>query len=99
MDYALPAPARTGGAYRGFALPIRGIDVDLTVGDTRCMFVWGSLLAVIAGGIVGWMMGQARARDRTNRQWMSALEEAKQSGLIDEQQSSDIIRMQGARRG
>lgn len=95
MDYKPIAPC--GPSHPGS--PIRGIDVDLPIGNTAGMFVWGSFLALIAGGIVGWMMGKARGRDQTNRQWMSALEEAKQSGLIDEQQSSDIIRMQGARRG
>ena len=62
------------------------------------MFIWGSVLAVIAGGIAGWMLGANRSRAEVNRQWMSALETAKVDGIIDEQQSSDIIRIQGAER-
>ena len=62
------------------------------------MFFFGGLLAVIAGGIVGWVLGANRSRAEVNRQWMSALEAAKVDGIIDEKQSSDIIRIQNADR-
>jgi hypothetical protein len=62
------------------------------------MFLFGGILAVIVGGLVGFWFGSSRARQSTNSEWMRALEEAKTNGIIDEQQSSDIIRMQGSSR-
>jgi membrane protein YqaA with SNARE-associated domain len=59
---------------------------------------WGSIIAVILGGLVGWWLGGTRATSAVNQQWMRALEEAKTDGIIDEQQSSDLIRIQDSHR-
>jgi hypothetical protein len=59
---------------------------------------WGSILALIAGGLIGWWWGRTHSRNAVNRQWMSALESAKVDGIIDEDQRSTIIRMQGSQR-
>jgi membrane protein YqaA with SNARE-associated domain len=62
------------------------------------MFLFGGIIAVVLGGAVGWWLGASRAQQNVNAQWMRALEEAETDGIIDEHQSSDIIRIQGDRR-
>jgi len=56
--------------------------------------LFGGILAVVLGGAVGWWIGASRATSAVNSQWMSALEQAKTDGILDETQSSDIIRIQ-----
>ncbi|MFW5688184.1 MAG: hypothetical protein ACOC1U_01325 [Spirochaetota bacterium] len=60
--------------------------------------IWGSIIALVLGGLVGWWFGSSKATDAVNRQWMRALEQAKSDGIVDEQQRSDIIRIQGSER-
>ena len=60
--------------------------------------IWGSILAVIAGGLFGWWWGSSRTAAKVNRQWMTALEKAKTDNIIDEDQSSQLIRIQDAQR-
>lgn len=57
---------------------------------------FGWILAVLAGGVAGWWFGSSRARSKTNRRWMSALEHARTDNLIDEKTRSELIRIQGA---
>ena len=60
--------------------------------------LFGGILILVAAGIAGWWFGSTRATAAVNRRWMRALERAKSDGIIDEQQRSDIIRMQDAER-
>lgn len=57
---------------------------------------FGWILAVLAGGVAGWWFGTSRARAETTRQWMQALEQAKTDNIIDEDQRSQVIRIQGS---
>jgi hypothetical protein len=56
--------------------------------------LFGGILAILLGGVAGWWFGASRATSAVNRQWMGSLEQAKTDGIIDEQQRSDIIRIQ-----
>ena len=58
----------------------------------------GSIIALIVGGIAGFWFGGSRATSAVNQQWMRALEQATTDGLINEQQRSDIIRIQDSER-
>ena len=60
--------------------------------------LWGGILAVLLGGVAGWWFGGSKATSAVNQQWMRALEEAKTDGIINEQQRSDIIRIQDSQR-
>jgi hypothetical protein len=60
------------------------------------MMIWGSIIALLAGGVIGWWLGRSQAKNTVNRQWMEALEAAKLDGIIDQDQRSTLIRMQGA---
>lgn len=60
--------------------------------------LWGGLLALVAGGLIGWWLGRSQASNTVNRQWMSALESAVVDEIIDEEQRSTLIRMQDAKR-
>ena len=60
--------------------------------------LWGGILIVLLGGVAGWWFGASRATSQVNQQWMRALEEAKTDGIIDEQQRSDIIRIQASQK-
>lgn len=62
------------------------------------MFFWGSIVTLIVGGLVGWWWGQSRTRNTVNRQWMTALEEAETDHIVDGDQRSQIIRIQGSLR-
>jgi hypothetical protein len=62
------------------------------------MLYWGSFFTLLVGGVAGWWFGRIRARDAVNSEWMTALESAKLDTIIDEEQYSQIIRIQSARR-
>lgn len=59
---------------------------------------FGSVIAILAGGLIGWWLGKTQGTNAANRQWMDALESAKVDGIIDEDQRSMIIRSQGSMR-
>jgi membrane protein DedA with SNARE-associated domain len=54
-----------------------------------------SILTLIVGGLIGWWIGQRQARNTVTRQWMTALESAVVDNIIDQEQRSTIIRIQG----
>jgi hypothetical protein len=62
------------------------------------MFFWGNILALLVGGIAGWWWGRSQTKSAVDRQWMTALESAETDRIIDEDQRSQIIRIQGALR-
>jgi hypothetical protein len=61
------------------------------------MFFWGSIITLIAGGIAGYWFGWSQAKARNNRLWMISLDSAVTDNIIDEQQRTDIIRIQEAK--
>jgi hypothetical protein len=62
------------------------------------MFFWGNLVVLLVGGIAGWWWGRSQAKSAVTRQWMIALENAETDHIIDEEQRSQIIRIQGTLR-
>jgi membrane protein YqaA with SNARE-associated domain len=60
--------------------------------------IWGNIVALIVGGLVGWWLGRSQARNAVNRRWMESLESAEVDGIIDQGQRSTLIRIQGAHR-
>lgn len=58
----------------------------------------GTIIALLAGGLIGFWIGARRATSAVNSEWMRALEQAKLDGIVDEQQRSDIIRIQDSER-
>lgn len=63
------------------------------------MLFFGTIIAVLAGGALGFWIGSSRTRAAVNRSWMRSLEEARTDGLISDRQQSDLIRIQDAHRG
>lgn len=54
------------------------------------------LITFVAGGLVGWWLGSSRTKDQVNRTWMAALESAVTDDIIDDEQQSQVIRIQGS---
>lgn len=60
------------------------------------MFISAFLVAGVIGGMIGYFWGVTRGRDQRNREWMRAMERARINGIIDVDQESHIIRIQGS---
>jgi uncharacterized protein YcfJ len=60
--------------------------------------LWGSLIALVVGGLAGWWFGRGQMRNIANREWMTALDSAVTDNIIDDQQKRDIIRIENSKR-